>query len=137
MRAVGATYFFPATYLAAQGYREMDLGRSRCFVNDGVFRYKSKWNHHLSGFDKDGIILKILDISDAAAGFLTSQPFACFDRGELCAITFVDASSDLGEKKQEDIDALRRIHGLDAVNVYEPKVQQNKICKIGTFPTWD
>jgi hypothetical protein len=135
MGAVGATYFFPATYLAAQGYRQMDLGRSRCFVNDGVFRYKGKWNHHVSGFDKDGMILEILDVSDATAGFLSSQPFICVEHGELYATTFVNASSDSSEKKQREIDMLRCIHGLAAVNVYDPKVQQNKICKIGTFPT--
>lgn len=73
MGAVGATYHFPAQYLAERGYRQMGLGRSRSFLHDGVFRYKSKWNHRLCGFDKDGMVAKVLTATEALSGFLTNQ----------------------------------------------------------------
>ncbi|MFT4825794.1 MAG: hypothetical protein ACJAUG_002268 [Halioglobus sp.] len=132
MGAVGATYFFPAMYLSDQGYQQMDLGRSRSFFNDGVFRYKSKWDHRLFAFDKDGLILKVLNTSDAAAGFLCSQPFACIEQGELNAAIFVDTLSDSSAESQKEIDMLSNLDGLAAVNFYSLKGQQGEIRKLKT-----
>ncbi|MFT5711268.1 MAG: hypothetical protein ACI8QT_001973 [Halioglobus sp.] len=129
--AVGATYVFPAMYLSDQGYKQMGLGRSRCFFNDGVFRYKGKWNHRLVSTDKDGLILKVLNTSEAAVGFLSSQPFVCIDQGELAAAFFVDTFPDLNPKSQKEIDMLSNLDGLAAVNIYGLKGQQSEICKLG------
>jgi hypothetical protein len=132
MGAVGATYVFPAMYLSDLGYKQMDLGRSRCFFNDGVFRYKGKWNHRLVSVDKDGLILKALDISEAVVGFLSSQPFACIEQDELTAAFFVDTLSDLGAASQKEIDMLRNIDGLAAVDVYGLKTQTGEFRKLKT-----
>ena len=106
MGAVGATYHFPAQYLSERGYREMGFGRSRSFLHDGVFRYKSKWNHRLCGFDKDGMVARVLRITEALTGFLTNQPFVSVNNGQLHANIFTRALSDLGSGYPEVIETL-------------------------------
>ena len=130
MGAVGATYHFPAQYLTEQGYRQMSLGRSRSFFNDGVLQYKAKWNHHLSGFDKDGMVVKMLTASDALLGFLGNQPFACVEHGELHATVFIDASNQSNERKLKEIDALRSLQGLAGVSVFSLDRKQCEFQKL-------
>jgi hypothetical protein len=86
--AVGATYVFPARYLEQEGYSQMALGRTRGFFNDGVMQYKNKWNHVISGYDIDGVVLKLMSASPGLVGFLKNQPFASEVNGELVANLF-------------------------------------------------
>ena len=88
MAAVGATYVFPARYLCEQGYRQMNLGRSRVFLNDGVLQYKNKWNQRICSHDPDGMILKPLSGSRSLRGFLARQPFVSIENGGLYANLF-------------------------------------------------
>ena len=118
MGAVGATYHFPAQYLAGRGYREMDLGRSRSFLHDGVFLYKSKWNHRLCGFDRDGMVARVLTITEALAGFLTNQAFVSVSNGQLHANVFVDASSDPGVDIPEVIETLNPERNIPGVSTF-------------------
>ena len=118
MAVIGASYYFPAQFLSERGYRQMELGRSRSFFNDGVFQYKNKWRHRLSGYDTDGMIVKVLTLSDAIKRFLIKQPFASIENKKLVANVFVDGSNESQEEVQEKINWLYSLEGLDAVNIY-------------------
>ena len=117
MGAVGASYHFPAQYLSGIGYRQMALGRSRSFLNDGVMRYKSKWNHRFYDFDMNGMIVKVLSMTESLSGFLISQPFVGIEKGQLYANVFIDADSKLNDRTSEEIEILRSNRGLSGVNV--------------------
>ena len=119
MGAVGATYHFPAQALAAEGFKRMDMGRSRPFFNDGVMNYKGKWNHRLDGFDSDGMVLRVLAASAAARGLLARQPFAHLQDGRLHGAVFVDdAHSPPAESAAKEVASLRALAGLAGVTVF-------------------
>lgn len=133
----GAIYFFPAQYLAERGFTEMDIGRSRSFLSDGIFRYKSKWHHKLSGCDPDGMIVKILDPSPALAGFLASHPFASVEAGEIRANVFLASPGDLTPARRKEIDAINSLRGLAGVDVYRLEDASSRPQPLATWPLPD
>jgi len=130
MGAVGATYHFPAEYLTERGYQQMSLGRSRSFFNDGLMQYKGKWNHHLTDFDTDGLIIKALTMSDALSGFLTNQPFARIVRGKLHATAFIDASYQSSKHTLKEVNTARSLQGVESMDTFAIDRQQGTIFKL-------
>ena len=87
--AIAATYMFSAQHLAAQGHKQMHMGMSRAFLNDGVLRYKTKWNHRIIGCDTNGFVLKMLRTSAGTRALLAANPFVHLGEDGLKGAVFV------------------------------------------------
>lgn len=114
--AVGATYYFPANYLFDRGYKEMGLGRTRPFYNDGVMQYKCKWRHRFTGFDRDGMVFKLLSKSAGLREFLSNQPFFCLQSGILLGTLFTDEYGVERDNTARTLAAMQSIRGLAGVD---------------------
>lgn len=88
---LAALYYFAPRYLASQGYRALDVGLSRPFLNDGVLQYKRKWGQHIVAGHANLFVLKFARGSAAANAFLRSNPFIHLSRGWLHGAVFLAA----------------------------------------------
>jgi hypothetical protein len=107
--------------LSEQGYRQVHLGASRAFLNDGVLQYKKKWGMAIAGERADGWIINALQDDAATRSFLINNPFSYENSGELCVAVFLEAGTVLG------VDQMRRLY------------QQHHLAGTGTlvFHTFD
>lgn len=116
--AIAATYMFSAQHFAAQGHKHMHMGMSRAFLNDGVLRYKTKWNHRIIGCDTNGFVLKMLRISDGARALLAANPFVHLDEDGLKGAVFVaDDVVEAPDSSRRTLSDLS-VDGLAAMNLY-------------------
>ena len=89
-----ACYYFASCYLQAQGYRNVHLGGSRAFLNDGVLQFKKRRGLRVLNRSEGGLVIKVISASDGLKGFFLRNPFVYVDRGELCGAIFVDNDED-------------------------------------------
>jgi hypothetical protein len=126
--AIAATYMFSAQHLAAQGYKQMHMGMSRAFLNDGVLRYKTKWKHRIIGFDTNGFILKMLRISAGTRALLAANPFVHVDQDGLKGAVFVASdvveAPDASQRTLSDLS----VDGLAGMNLYS--VRQGGLTRL-------
>ena len=55
MGAFGALYYFSFQYLKNKGFKQVGVGGSRPFLNDGVLNYKKKWGLRITDLISQGI----------------------------------------------------------------------------------
>lgn len=104
---LGACYYFSALEMKRQGHKELLIGFSRPFLNDGTFKYKLSLNAHMCkenrvprlwlGFSNDSIGLR---------HFLVKNPFVFLDEKEDFCYAFFGDTED-GKLPQACEDALR------------------------------
>ena len=91
--ALVALYYSYFKFAEERKIKIINLGSSRAFLNDGVLRYKVKWNTTIE-FDKkvSNILgLKICRLSEPVKSFLISNPFITIEGNSLVGNIFVDS----------------------------------------------
>gem|GEM_PF-3026246 len=82
MGALAAIYMFASQHVSSQGYSSLHMGMSRPLLNDGVLRYKARWNHRIIAHLDTGFVVRVLKPSGAAA-LLAGNPFVHVQAGVL------------------------------------------------------
>ena len=114
-----AAYFFLIKWGKENGFSMIDLGKCRSFINDGLFKYKLKWNTIItrSSSPYDSIFaLKILKNNEATRSFLLSNPFIYQYKQNLNAIFF----SDIKQNEIKQFIKLNNIQGLEKIEIIKP-----------------
>jgi hypothetical protein len=86
--AAAALYYFGLTYLKDRGFRTVELGGSRAFLNDGVLQFKKKWGVQLIRSQPRVFFLRPAQVTDGVKGFLSNNPFIYLGRKGLCGAIF-------------------------------------------------
>ena len=87
--AASALYYFGLTYLKDRGFRYVNLGSSRAFLNDGVLQFKKKWGVQLIPHQPNIFILRPLQATAAMKGFLHNNPIIYQRNNELYGAFFL------------------------------------------------
>ena len=129
--AIAATYIYAGEYLSEKGYEKISFGLVRSFLNDGLLKYKKKWNMTLSVSGKRGFILKPL-ISDEVEDFFIKNPFIYMKKNKLYGAVFINKDEDYSEEDHEKLKKQHYIKGLSELNVFSIE----KRDKVTNFNEW-
>ena len=94
---ITAANYFAIQKLADLGHQKVSMGLSRCFVDDGVFAYKTKWRPKFFADSRDDFLMTFNTLSNATRAFLVSSDCIVDKNGELQRVRFAssDTSQDL------------------------------------------
>jgi len=75
--ALAACYYFTVLWAREQGYRSVDFGECRPFLDDGLFYFKKSWGMSLESYPhrRNGFGLQVGIPTPAALDFLAANPF--------------------------------------------------------------
>jgi hypothetical protein len=85
---IGALYHFGLRHLESKGFRRVEMGKSRAFLNDGVLRYKKKLGLRLVGPADGCFYLRVLRHTEATRTFLQANPLIFARDGALYGAVF-------------------------------------------------
>jgi hypothetical protein len=88
---LAALYYLSFQYLADKGFTQINLGGSRPFFNDGILRYKRRYQQRITHWNWEGTELKIARLTPAVKSFLRQNPFIFRSKGKVYGAVFADA----------------------------------------------
>jgi hypothetical protein len=129
-RVLGARIYFSISYLKDKGYKRLDLGGSKAFLDDGSLRSKKEWQIVLNETTKDGYLIRPLTSAFNTKEFLSNNPFIFLDRGKLTGAIFLDR-----EKLNSNNDIMKVYNhyyymGMEKLVAYVYSDQINRIKKM-------
>jgi hypothetical protein len=117
--AIGALFCFAVRHLRERGYKKVNFGLSRPFLNDGVLRYKKKWGLKIISADRIGYMITLLSLEDATRGFLYNNPFI-FQNGDkrFIGAVFVKRDASFTEDDFKKLYKDYYFQGMSSLNIY-------------------
>jgi hypothetical protein len=106
MGAIAALYYFRISLAGELGCKQIYLGGSRSFLDDGVFQYKRKWGMKVEE-KKDNFydfILEVCNDNSETRAFLAGNPFILRDGKGFSGLIFFDCDHPVR------LDEVRRLH---------------------------
>ncbi|HEC81079.1 MAG TPA: GNAT family N-acetyltransferase [Thermoplasmatales archaeon] len=100
--AGSALFYLFMLWAKKQGFKVLDFGLTRAFLNNGAFRFKRKWRMHVGiGRGFHGVFgFKINNFKTKAVyDFFENNPFIYIDRGKLKGFVFVRNNVSSSEKQ--------------------------------------
>lgn len=88
---LASLYYLSFQYLSKQGFTRLNLGGSRPFFNDGILRYKRRYQQRITNWVWEGTELKIARLTPAVKSFLRQNPFIFRSKGQVHGAVFADA----------------------------------------------
>lgn len=90
-RVPGASDYFIIKWAIEKKFKALDFGLCRAFLNDGVLRYKRKWNMTLNYFGQNTMFfgLKICNLNDGVKNFLENNPFSFYNDRNLEGFVYI------------------------------------------------
>ena len=88
--ASDALLYFLILWSKERGYKRLDYGNCKPFLNDGVFRYKREWQMKVQKNEKRMILAKLCNFGRGISSFLANNPFIFVDQQHLKGCVFVD-----------------------------------------------
>lgn len=116
--ALGALYHFLIHYLKERGYKSVNFGATRSFLNDGVLNYKKKWPIKNVGYTKQGFQFQLVKGSSDTVKTLANCPFIFLENDKLNCAVFMDSVDSLDSKEIAKICKSHLLNGLDRVVLY-------------------
>jgi hypothetical protein len=119
----GASYYFVILWAKGQGYKQLDFGHCRPFLNDGVFCYKKKWGMEVKRSKRlRGVIgLKVCDLHHGALEFLAKNPFIFIDQDKLKELILTLQDHPLALREVQSLFKTYYIPGVDCLVIISPK----------------
>lgn len=118
-----ANYYYSIQKAIAEGYRAVNLGWTRPFLNDGIALYKRKWGAEVVP-DPDqnwGLWLNVGRDTALARQFLVRRPWIGLDpANQPTGFMVVDADTKPDRAKLDNICKLLWLPGLKSIQVYSP-----------------
>ncbi len=96
---MGALYHFSFCYLREKGYKRVNFGYARTFLNDGVLQYKKKRGLKVLNTFNMGFLIKPVAMTAGVKGFFLNNPFICMNGGGLNGVIFVETDRLVSEKE--------------------------------------
>jgi len=90
-RVAGASDYFIIKYAIEKKFETLDFGLCRAFLNDGVLRYKRKWNMTLNYNGQNTMFFgfKIRNLNDGVKNFLERNPFSFYKDRKLEGFVYI------------------------------------------------
>jgi len=115
------SYYYILKYALKNNKLSIDFGTARPFINDGLFKYKSKWGMKLQ-LSPPGISqiysLKFKNNSVSVRNFLSSNPFIFLEKKNLIGIYFIDKKNKNSLHKKTHSNNLK---GLSDIRFTSPR----------------
>ena len=128
--AIAATYIYACEYFTKKGYKKISFGLVRGFLNDGLLKYKKKWNMTLSISSKRGFILKPLIISDEVEDFFMNNPFIYMKDNKLYGAVFINKCEECSQENYVKLKKQHHIKGLSELNIFSLQKEGFHQCLI-------
>jgi len=128
--AIGALFYFPRVYSKENGYRKVNFGSSRAFLNDGVFQFKKKRGMKIIGTSSMVFVLKPLSTSAGVKGFFLNNPFLYMDEMGFNGAVFIDNDRPLSKGDFEKIYKDYYLPGMSKLFIYRFGRVDNKAQEI-------
>lgn len=109
----GAIYLFSFQHLVDSGFREVDIGRTRPFLNDGTLYYKRRFGLEVTTGTNHGFLFASLNNNDAVKEFLCTNPFIYFYQGALNGVGFYRDEEDSKAVDSCEVPGLSRFSKVD------------------------
>lgn len=88
---IAAMYLFAFEFLEKKGFKEVNMGGSRPFLNDGILKFKRRHTQRITHCKWEGFALKILRLTPGVKDFLRQNPFIFRSHGKMHGAVFADA----------------------------------------------
>lgn len=117
----GFLYYFSILWAKQQGYKEVDFGGSRAFMDDGVFRYKKKWGATVyeNNWLPSTFGLKLFKFTNGVRDFLSINPFifANANGEDLRGLVLVSQKDPLTQEQMERLSQIYYVPGLKDLTI--------------------
>ena len=98
-----ALLYFLIPWSKKQGYKRLDYGNSRPFLNDGLFRYKREWQMKIQKRGEKVILVNLCNFGKGIRSFLANNPFIFVDQQQLKGCVFVNHENPVTEGEVEHL----------------------------------
>ncbi len=129
MGALSALYYFNFLHLEKNGFKNIHIGSSKAFLNDGVLQYKKKWGMRLTGTRGGHFVVSVLKFSEGAKSFLTNNPFIQSCDNELTGTYFFDSDKAPTEEQLRKIYKRNHLPGMNYLRLH-PLTKMQETIKI-------
>lgn len=129
--AIAATYVFASEYFSKKGYEKISFGLVRSFLNDGLLKYKKKWNITLKVSNRRGFILKPLVASDEVEDFFINNPFIYMKKNKLFGAVFINENEDYTQEDYKKLKKQHYIKGMSELNIFSIKKRDQSVSFTG------
>ena len=121
--ALAASYYFTTLWAIQNGFRWIDFGECRPFLNDGILYFKKRWGMSAERYKygRTVIGLNVWRSSPPARDFLTGNPFIFLDRNRMRGLVFSREDRALDS---EDVLSLYKsffVPGLENLTIVSPQ----------------
>ncbi|MFC1907820.1 hypothetical protein ACFLWT_00230 [Chloroflexota bacterium] len=116
--AIGALFCFSVHYLQQRGYQRVNFGWSRAFLEDGVLKYKKKWDPRILDTFEIGFLIKPLLKTAGVKGFFLNNPFIYMDKTRLNGAIFMESDQSISEKDYGRICKDYYLTGINKLVIY-------------------
>ncbi|MFZ7132674.1 MAG: hypothetical protein ACOWWR_09985 [Eubacteriales bacterium] len=123
---ISALYYYSIQYIYSLGYRKIDVGATRSFLNDGIMCYKKKWGFKVEKDSAAGFFIKINKLSWGIYGFLQHNPYITTSKKGNNIVIFNNTDETLEETINRNIENKHLSAGLDGIII-------NKISPQGSI----
>lgn len=123
-----ALLYFLIRWAKKQGYKKLDYGNSRPFLNDGVVRYKREWQMKVQTRGERVILAKLCNFGKGMRSFLANNPFIFFDRQHLNGCVLVDRQHPVTKGEVEHIFKQYYTHGMSSLVILSTSGFERKSC---------
>jgi hypothetical protein len=115
--ALTALYYFVILWAKERGYKWLDFGECRSFLNDGVLNYKKSWGMEMKISRRLMNIfgMKICNFHPGVRNFLENKPFIFMDQEKLKGLILVDQNHPLIPEEVQSLVKTYCIPGLDCL----------------------
>jgi hypothetical protein len=115
--AITALYYFNILWAKEGGYRSLNFGHCRSFLNDGVFNFKKRWGMKIEVSEslKSIFGIKICNYSKGVEKFLERNPFIFLDKEKLNGLIFVSQNDPISIEEVKAYVKNYAIPGLDCL----------------------
>lgn len=117
-----ALYYFSILWAREQGYRCMDFGHCRPFLDDGLFLYKKRWGMRIDKSPRIKTLVGIRALSHRLALRNIARRMDCvfLHDGRLKALACIGHDQPVGEREMRERFRKRYIEGLDRLFLVAP-----------------
>lgn len=118
--ALAASYYFTILWAKEKGYKWLDFGHCRPFLNDGVFCYKKKWGMEIKRSKRYRVVfgLKICNFYQGVQDFLTNSPFIFIYHGQFKGLILANGDYPLTLEETQFLLKKHSIPGLDRLIIF-------------------
>ncbi len=130
---IGALFYYSIQYVKEKGYKKVNFGPSRPFLNNGIIQFKMKRGLPIADKSKDGLLIKPLSDNAAVKGFFLNNPFIYINKASLYGAFFIRDDQRFSNEDFERIYKEYYVTGLSKLVIYRIR-EQNGIENV-TIPS--